>query len=153
LAYKTIQLPWKKKRNVTVQVDKKKYDIVYDDQKRSRFFRKTKNKILTKKKEQNPEIRIDRVNAGKGTLKILVSDYLLDPDRFPSMGKIAVRLQVLNENSKVVLDKKKSNETIKQRLFFSIKLSELEKGNYDIVIIVHDLLTGKEDLAIQEVLI
>ena len=93
------------------------------------------------------------MNAGKGTLKILVSDYLLDPDTFPSMGKVAVRLQVLDENSKIVMDKKKSNETMKQRLFFNIKLSDLEKGNYDVVVMVHDLLTGKEDLAVQEVLI
>jgi len=153
LAYKTRRLSWKKKRKVTVRVDNKNYDIVYDNQKRTRFFRKTENKILTKKKMQNPEIRINQVNAAKGTLKILVSDYLLDPDTFPSVGRVVVRLQILDENSKVVMDKKKSNETIKQRVFFSIKLSQLEKGNYDIVIIVLDLLTGKEDLAIQEVFI
>ncbi len=104
-------------------------------------------------REQRPEIRISRVNAAKGIIKILISDYLLDPDTYPAVGKILVRLQVLDDKSKVVVDKKRTSETMKQRLFLSIKLSQLEKGHYDVVVMVHDLLTGKEDLAVQEVLI
>jgi len=153
LAYKTRPIPWKKKRRVTVLVNNKNYNLVYDNQKRTRYFRKAENKIITKMKEQRPEIRISRVNAAKGIIKILISDYLLAPDTYPAVGKILVRLQVLDEKSKVVVDKKRTSETMKQRLFFSIKLSQLEKGHYDVVVMVHDLLTGKEDLAVQEVLI
>lgn len=153
LAYKTRKLPWEKKRKVTVSLDNKNYQVLYDNQERSRSFRKRENKILTKMGKQGPEIRIRRANAEKGLLKILVSDYLLDPDTYPSIGKVMVRLQIMDEQSKVVLDKKKTNETTKQQLFFSIKLSQLTGGQYDVVVIVHDLLTGKQDLAVQEVFI
>ena len=153
LAYKTRPLSWKKKRKVTVLVDNKNYDVVYDNQKRSRYFRKIENKIATRMKKQRPQIRINQVEDAKGILRILVSDYQLSSTTYPAIGKVQVRLQILDENSTVVMDKQKTNETVKKRLLFNIKLSELKKGQYDVVVMVHDLLTGKQDLTIQEVLI
>jgi len=151
LAYKTDPLTGGDNRNVSVTIKNKDYKIVYDNRKRSGYFRRTQEKFLSLQEKKTPQIRLKHVNYQEGILKILVEDFKIDSTVRPNSGQVQVRLQFLDERSKVVLDKEKIIKTPDPQMFMAIKLSELSKGQYDVVIMVKDLVTGMQDLAIQEI--
>ena len=153
LAYKTNPLTVNKKRNVIVFVNNKNYKVLYDNQKRSMNFFQAQNSFLNAQQSKAPQIRLNGVNYGDRTLKILVSGFKIDATARPTAGHVQVRLQFLDQRSKVVMDKEKSMKSPEPRMHMAVKLSELGRGEYDVVIMVKDMVTGMEDLAIQEVAI
>jgi len=153
LAYKTDTPGTGNRQKISVSIKNKTYRVVFDNRKRSGTFRRAQNKILRSDKEKIQQIRLKNVIYRQGILKILVEQYKIDSTLKPYTGHVQVRLQFLNSNAKVVLDKEKTIKTPEPALYMAIKLSELGKGQFDVVILVKDLVTGMQDLAIQEVTI
>ncbi|UCH95196.1 MAG: hypothetical protein JSV88_33815 [Candidatus Aminicenantes bacterium] len=151
LAYKTKRGIGNKKRKVTVLVKNKNYKVIYDNQRRSRNFRQEEKKLLTNQNEKVPQIRLRDVDYGDGILKILVSDFKIDTTLQPRAGHVKVLLHFLDERSKLVMAKEKSIKSPEPQMHMAINLSLLKKGNYEVIVMVKDLVTGIQDLAIQEV--
>ena len=151
LAYKIDPLTNSDNRKISVTVKNKNYKILFDNRKRSGYFRRTQEKFLSLQEKKTPQIRLKHVNYQEGILRILVEDFKIDSTVRPNSGQVQVRLQFLDERSKVVLDKEKIIKAPDPHMVMAIKLSELSKGQYDVVIMVKDLVTGMQDLAIQEV--
>lgn len=148
------------KKKVRVQVwdnTQRNYKVLYDNKKRTRAYRKAEKKIMAAKQDENPVIRLNHVIYGGGILRLMVSNYKMNrqvpPNNTAPPGNFRVRLQILNQRSRVVSYKEKAIETAENQVFVGIKLNELTAGHYDAIVMVEDILTGEQDLAIQEVVI
>ena len=150
--------PFKNKINITLKKPDKKYRLVYDTLKRSRFVEKKLKKI----REELPQIRVERVDFTASRLSFVVSNFKTTPNDSTGPAnpaaiiKLPVRLQVFDKNSQSLFDGVKMFEfTAAQlagkeaRVKLEVDFPEFPAGEYDVFIWVGDPLTGKRNLAVK----
>jgi len=130
---------------VVVNSDKN-YRLSYDNQRRPRFFRNILNRI----KKANPQIRIQKILLNNNLLSVVVSNIktilLSKPDEL-RLGKIEAKVILLDHDSRIIWKTKKVYKSKKSRSAFQTQIPSLEKGNYDVIVEVKDLLSWKTDTA------
>lgn len=129
------------------------YKVVYDNRKRSHAFKKAEKKFQDTHLNQELNIHLKQVEYGNGILRMQVSNFKMDKESSPPSSKFRIKLQLLDQTSRVVFFKEKQIETIQPQVMVGIKLNTLEAGQYDAMVIVEDILSGQQDLAIREVTI
>lgn len=153
LSFKSNHKPGKQKPLLQVKVNKPGYHVFYDNQKRNLEFLYAEAKFYEKKKKANPEIRIRNLSFIKGSLNIPIAHYKMVQKGKDKKATVKIRLQVLDKDSKSILDRGTTAELVTDQFEFNIKMNKLKPGKYDVLIMVRDQLTGKEDLAIKSVAI
>jgi hypothetical protein len=139
-----------KKGELTVVVNNIKYEVVYDNQKRKKSFRK----LLKKMEKETPQIILGDLSVEDGILRIPVSNIKtkVNRDSDNEVGKIRVRVGVFKEKgAKFIFDRKKDIFAKKEKLEVRILLNQLNTGNYRIFVEVTDLFTEKNDMGFTEV--
>lgn len=124
---------------IRVEVDNKKYDVVYDSNMRADYIKD----YLEKKGALNPSIMIDAVSFNEKKLSMAISNFLLQGTDKGSAGKISVHVRIKDEENKMVFDKSRFLVPEKKITTITIDFDWLEKGEYNVIVDVSDMLTGK----------
>jgi outer membrane lipoprotein-sorting protein len=139
----------KNKGKINVMVTHKKYRkarTTYDNQQRTRYLRKTIRKI----KKKVPHIRIQSMELKDGILSTFISGVLLAQDPEGRRGKILLTVKLLSENAVLISSTQKAFIAKNSEFPLSIRLPGLKKGSYKLMIEVHDLNTGRNDLELKD---
>ena len=139
----------KKSGKIEVKSANKKHKVVYDNQKRPKYFRSRMNLYKKSQSEKIPQIRLEKIQFNKGILSISAKNFKLN--KKPGIGKVMVRIRILDVNAVALFDRKKIVDTFEKKLDLNIRLPLLRKGYYSIVVEVKDLHTSKNDLAFEEI--
>jgi hypothetical protein len=128
----------------------KKYDVIYDNQRRPWYIRRAIKKI---QQEDVPEIAIKSLSYSRGILAVRISGIKMGPLEGESgaKGKIHLLIKILDSGSKEVNKVEKAFKCKEGKFVLRMKPPALKKGKYDIVVQVTDLLTGKNDVEIEPV--
>ncbi|NIM14077.1 MAG: hypothetical protein GTO45_18700 [Candidatus Aminicenantes bacterium] len=139
----------KNKGKINVVVTHKKYHkarTTYDNQQRARYLRK----IIRKVKKEVPHIRIQGMELQDGILSTLISGVLLAQDPEGKRGKILLSVKLLNQNAVLISSTQKAFISKNGNFSLAIRLPGLKKGNYNLMLEVHDLNTGRNDLELKD---
>lgn len=134
-------------RDVALRVElnsDKNYRLVYDNQKKPRFFKK----ILAKLREYNPQIKIGTIRMENDILSVKISNMktiLLNQPENIEAGKIEAQITIMDNNSDVVWKTTKLYRATKSDGIFQTKIPALKVGNYNVLVEVRDLLSWKTD--------
>ena len=125
---------------IRVEVDNKKYKVLYDNQMRADYIKE----YLKKKKLEIPDIRILNTEFKNKILSIDVKDFLITKqEELPPYGKIFVEIEILDSENKILYDKKKTIAAKTDKVSISIDFPWMQKGRYNLIIQVTDIQTGK----------
>ena len=125
---------------IRVNVDNKKFKVLYDDQMRADYI----HEYLKKKKLEIPDIRILNAEFKNKILSVNIKDFLMSKkEELPPQGKIFIEIEILDAENKILYDKKKTIVAEKEQVSISVDFPWLEKGKYNLIVQVTDIQTGK----------
>lgn len=125
---------------IKVEVGNKKYDVVYDSNMRADYIKE----YLDKKKASSPTIALEDISFNEKKLYMEISNFLRRKTDEGKIGKVSVRVRIKNrEGDAAVFDKSRYLVPEKKITTITIDFDWLKKGEYNIVIDVTDMLTGK----------
>jgi hypothetical protein len=127
---------------IKIKVKNKNYRVVYDDNMRADYI----NDHLEKLTSQTPNIQFRDLVFKKKKLSLIITDFLMKEGAKGRSGRVNLRIRIKNTNKKILYDKNKILQTQKDIITISIPFNWLEKGKYDVVADVKDLLTGKTEV-------
>jgi hypothetical protein len=137
----------KKKSKIKVVVTgKKKYRTVYDDQQRARYLRKIAQKV----KEKIPRIRVKDVELKEGILSAGISGVLVAPGEEGNIGKILLNIKLLTDKAVLISSTQKAFKTKMDSVPIRLRLPNLKAGNYQVIVEVNDMNSGRNDLVIED---
>lgn len=139
----------KNKGKINVAVTHKKYRkarTTYDNQQRAGYLKKMIRKI----KKEVPHIRIQGMELKDGILSALISGALLAQDPEGKRGKVLLSVKLLSENAVLISSTQKAFIARNSNFSLAIRLPGLKKGNYNLMLEVHDLNTGGNDLELKD---
>ncbi len=128
-----------KKGKIKVTVKNKKYKVVYDSNMRADYIKE----YLAKKQAENPSVQLKDVSFNEKKLSMEISNFLLKKTRQGNEGRLNVRVRIKDSDNQSLYDKSRYLETKKKITNISIDFEWLTKGEYNILVDVTDLLTGK----------
>jgi hypothetical protein len=136
-------------RNSAVRVvinSDKDFRLAYDSQRKPRLFKK----ILDKIKQHNPQVKIGAIALVKDTLNVKVSN--IKTIRLGGRGKvregrIEAKVTIMNSQSEIIWETRKFYKSKESVGMFRTRVPLLEKGNYNVMVQVRDLLTWNTDAA------
>lgn len=122
----------------------KKYKALFDDNFRADwindYFAKLEQKVKT------PDIKVGNFSFKDKLLVFTISDYMMTKIEGKMAGRLKVRIRITGANNNPLYDK--SNYLTAQKKDIKISLPNFKtiiKGEYNFLIDVQDLVTGKED--------
>ena len=103
------------------------------------------NQYLNSAKDpHSPEVRVKDVTFKNKRLSITTAGFLVQKTGKENSGKIAVRIYIKdNRENKLLFYQGKTMVPQKDTVHISLNFQWLEKGSYEIGVLVNDLLTGK----------
>jgi hypothetical protein len=134
-------------RDASIRVElnsDKNYRLVYDNQKKSRYFKK----ILAKLREHNPQIKIGTIRMDNDILSVKISNMKtipLNKQKNAETGRIEAKITIMDNNSDVVWKARKFYRATKSDGVFQTKIPTLKEGSYNVLVEVRDLLSWKSD--------
>jgi hypothetical protein len=135
----------KKVGKLKIKVNNKRYDVLYDDNFRADYINDYLNKL--EEKIKTPDIKFKDFSYKRKTLTFTVTDYLvrmLDKETKP-VGRMQVRIRLKDREGKSWFDQAKMLTAYKTEMKISLEpFKTIPKGEYNLLIDVKDLLTGKE---------
>lgn len=130
---------------IVIQSDKH-YRLIYDNKRRPRFFRN----ILDKIREDNPQIKIQKIQLNGNLLTVLVSNIKtvsIGKLEDTKIGKITAVVTILDKKSNIAWKTEKTFKSKSNTSAFQAEIPNLEKGWYDVIVEVKDQLSWKTDTA------
>ncbi|MCK5057279.1 MAG: hypothetical protein KAT34_11525 [Candidatus Aminicenantes bacterium] len=124
---------------IKVEVSDKKYDVVYDSNMRADYIKE----YLEKKRALSPTILLDDISFKEKKLRMEISNFLMQKTEEGRKGKISVQVRIKDEADRLVFDKNRFLVTDKKVTTITIDFDWLKKGNYNIIVDVSDMLSGK----------
>lgn len=126
----------------------KKFHVIYDNQRRPWYM---KSKVKKAVQEENPQVAIKNVSYKRGILALSIAGIKMGPPTKDTggKGKIHLLIRILGNGSEDKSKVEKAFACKEQKFVLRMKPPGLKKGNYDIVVQVTDLLTGKNDIEIK----
>ncbi len=129
----------KKIGEIKVLVNNKNYDVFYDNKMRADYIKE----YLDKKSALNPQIKLDDISFKEKKLFMAIGDFLMQPTKEGDRGRISVRVHITDAADKVVFEKSRLLSPEKKVTTITIDFDWLGKGEYNVLIDVSDMLTGK----------
>jgi len=122
-----------------VEVNDKRYKVVYDSNMRADYIKE----YLVKKKKLNPTVLVENLSFKDRKLHLEISNFLFKKLRKGEGGRLNVRLKVMDGEQNILYNRNRLLETNKEIAKLTIGLDWLKNGEYNIIVEVTDLLTGK----------
>jgi hypothetical protein len=141
----------KKAGKLKIKVKGKKYKILYDDNFRvdyiTDYFKKLENKIKT------PDVKVDAFSFKRKLLSFTLKNYMMRKiEKQPKpVGQLKVRIRIIDADNKPFFDKGRILTAVKEETKISIPFNTIKRGNYNFLIDVIDMFTGKEDNFVENV--
>jgi hypothetical protein len=138
------------KGQIKVEITHKKYrkaHAVYDDQQKARYFKK----IVREVKKEIPQVRIREIEVRDGILSTMISGVLMAPDVEGERAKILLSVKVLNNDAVLITAAQKALLSRSVDFPVAMRLPGLKKGNYQVILEVIDLNTGRNDLEFKDI--
>ncbi|MCK4763386.1 MAG: hypothetical protein KAW12_14400 [Candidatus Aminicenantes bacterium] len=129
----------RKKGLIRIEVNNKKYKVVYDDKMRADYIKE----YIKKKMARNPAVQLDEISFKEKTLKMAISKFLMWESGGKEEGKISVRVRIKDTDARVIFDRSRFLVPEKKITTISIGFDWLAKGQYNVIVDVTDMLTGK----------
>lgn len=126
---------------ITVKVNRKGHDIVYDNNIKSYYM----SNYLNRKKEDTPVIQLQKYEFTDKTLNLVIGRYSMKNRQNAESGQIDIRVRIKDGKSVVLFDENKVLTPQNSTTSVSLPFKWLAKGKYDIIIDVRDLVTGSEE--------
>jgi hypothetical protein len=129
-----------KTRKINVKVTKSKCRVFFDDNVRAIFMENFVDRM--KQKTNTPDVKLENFAYKEDKLHFSIKDFLRQSVSNKNIGRLQVRVKILNNRGTPLTDSTNSVEAIKEEMDFSIPF-KLTEGEYTIFINVTDLLTNK----------
>lgn len=126
----------------------KTYRLVYDRQQRPWHLKK---KQAGKKPGKDSQIAVSGVSYIKGIMSVSLEDISMGTLDGEKSGKIHLKITILDDKAAQQNNVEKAFKCKKSSFKMRMKPPGLKKGNYQIVVQVRDLITGKNDIAIKDI--
>jgi len=132
----------KKRENtkLKIKIKGKDYRVVYDDQKRLKYFANMMEKINA----QQPDIEIDSMSLKGDRLVVKLKNIQLMEYEDESLGAVEAHIKIMDRHNRLTKELKKTYKGIKEDGIFQVKLPPLANGEYNIIIEVKDLFSLKQ---------
>jgi VWFA-related protein len=127
---------------IRVKVKEKNCRVVYDDNIRADYI----NEYLQKIEAQTPDIQLQNLTFAGKKLSLMITDFLIKEEKQGVSGNVYLRVRIKDKNEKVLYDKNKTLQPRKNIITISIPFNWLNKGKYNIIADVKDLMTGKTEM-------
>jgi hypothetical protein len=128
-----------KKDKIRITVNNKKYKLVYDDNIRADYI----SEYLKTRKAEVPDVRLSGIKFDSNRLFMTISDFFMPKDSKRPMGKLNVRVRLINEDNEHIFDQKRLIMAKKDQVNISINFESIPRAVYNVVIDVSDILTGR----------
>lgn len=129
----------KKIDKIRITVSNNKYDVVYDDNFRADYI----SEYLETRKAEIPAVTLSGIKFKANTLAMTISDFFMTVDSKKKIGKLNVRVRLINEDNENVFDQKRLIVAKKGNINVSINFESIPGAKYNIIIDVSDLITGR----------
>lgn len=129
----------KKNRKIKVKMKGKPYKIIYDKTVYADFFKD----YLDRKEKAIPEIRIENLHYNNRIFSFNVTDFKTQNMGKENQGKVDVQIKIIDMTNTVVFNKSTVLLLKKVDNKLSIRLDELQPGDYYILVDVKDMRTDK----------
>lgn len=135
------------KGTVKVRLPDKKYRVVYDNQQRPRYMRRA----VEAKKKAIPDIRFQKVELKDGLIYAFISGVRLEAEKEGGKkGKLLLGIKILNKQVQEAAATKKGFTCWADTVPVRLRLPALKKGEYQVVLEVNDVLSGKNDVELKD---
>ena len=121
-----------------VTVNNKGYKVLYDDNVRAGYLKK----YLKKRAKKHKIIEISKISFEKKQLSIKLKNYKIDRSGNNKKGKVNIRITVKDGNN-VIFNENKIVLPGKKEINVDISFDWINKGQYDLLIDIKDLLTDR----------
>jgi hypothetical protein len=130
-----------------IKVNNRKYKVLYDNNFRADYINDYFNSL--EEKLETPEIKIGDFSFQRKILAFAVTDYLMrkrkQEDKQP-VGMLKIRIRLVNRDNISMFDQEKVLTAQKNDMKISLgAFKKIKKGEYDFLIDVVDMFTGKQD--------
>lgn len=129
----------KKNRKIKIKLKGKPYKVIYDKTVYADFFRE----YLDKKVKDLPNIKIENFQYKDRVFSFNVADFKTQKTGKENQGEVEVHIKIIDIKNTVVFNKSTVLPLNNFDNMLSIRLDELQPGDYYIHIDVKDMLTGK----------
>lgn len=137
----------KKKGELKIKVNKKKHKVLYDNNFREDYIQEYFKKLEIQL--QTPDIKIGDVSFKQRALKFTINHYLVRQVDNVKIGRFKVRIRMVNaDGNEAVFDQEKILTASKIETSIALPpqlFAKISKGEYNLLIDVKDMFTGKED--------
>jgi hypothetical protein len=142
----------KSKGKLKIKVKNKRYKVLYDDNFRAdyidTYFSQLEQKIET------PDVKIKSFTFKEKLLAFCINSYLMRVVEGKKIGRMNIRIRVTDKENKPLYDKSKILTANKNEINISLPtFKTIIKGEYNFLLDVVDMITGKKDSAHQNVII
>ncbi len=124
---------------VSVQLENKKYDVHFDNNIRADYI----SRYLKNQELKLSAIKIKNCSFINKKLLITLEDIMMRKIKGKKRGRVKIHLLIKDKNGEKIFDQIKTIETSRSAIDFIIGLNWMEKGEFNLIIDVTDLLTGK----------
>jgi hypothetical protein len=121
---------------IKIKTNNKKHKLVYSPNLRGGPL----GQYLEGKEVKGTPVKIKLFNFVNGKLVLHISNFYWNKK---DKGQLSIRIKITNEKGVAVLDQKKAITATKNEIRISLNLPALEKGRYNFVAEVQDLVTKK----------
>jgi hypothetical protein len=130
---------------LNIKVKNKKHQVFYDDNFRADYINEYLQKL--EEKIKTPDIKIEDFSFREKILVFTVKNYMMKKEGDNNIGRIKVCIKLANsDNNTVLFDQAKILTAQKTDMKISLDaFKKIQKGDYDFLIDVVDMFTGKED--------
>ena len=129
-----------------INVQNKKYQVLYDDNFRVDYINEYLQKLAEKIK--TPDVKIENFSFDRKILVFTIKDYLMrlkeEKDKTP-VGILKVRIRLKDSRDNSLFDQEKLLTAQKNEMKISLPVfKDIKPGEYDFLIDTQDWFTGKE---------
>jgi hypothetical protein len=128
-----------KKGKIRVSVNNKKYDVVYDDNIRADYI----SEYLKARNAEVPAVTLSGITFHANRLNMTVTDFFMPENKTKQLGKLNVRVRLINDQSENIFDQKRLIVARKEDVNISISFEAIPPAKYSVIIDVTDLYTGR----------
>jgi len=132
----------KKIGKIKIETRNPKYKVVYDNNMRDKYIKR----YFKKKESLIPSVKIESVKLNGNKLSLNILDYYFRMENGKRLGKLKIHIRVANKSGKVFFNQRKVIVANKKNFKITLSLMNLEKGKYDVIVDVLDILTEKKDM-------
>ncbi len=136
------------KGKVRIRMPGKGFRVVYDDRQRPRYMKRA----VTAMEKAVPQIRFQKVELKDGLIYAFISGVRLEGKKEGAQkGKLLLGIKILNDQVQEAAVTKKGFTCWAETVPVRLRLPALKKGKYQVVLEVNDVLSGKNDVELRDI--